>query len=155
MTQTLFADTFDTRAVLGHHLAVILRSPSRWLRPVAVQFFTGYFDGDFPRNGRKVFDNHYHMVRALVPKENLLEFRVQDGWEPLCSFLGCDIPGTAFPAGNTTAEVQEKTRQIVRRELVRAMKILPFLALGLIVAVCYGQLLISHLGLDNVARMYS
>lgn len=155
MTQTLFADTFDTRAVLGHYLAVILRSPSRWLRPVAMQFFTGYFDGNFPKNGRNLFNKHYYMVRELAPREKLLEFRVQDGWEPLCKFLGYDIPGTPFPTGNTTAEVQEKTRQIVRRELVRALKILPFLILGVILAACYGQVLICHLGVSQVIGMYS
>jgi hypothetical protein len=31
-------------------------------------------------------------VRKIVPKENLLEFNVADGWEPLCEFLGDRIP---------------------------------------------------------------
>lgn len=59
-----------------------------------------------------------------MPSENLLQFRVQDGWGPLCKFLGINAPDTEFPNGNTTEEVQEKTKQIVRREIFRAVKII-------------------------------
>lgn len=36
------------------------------------------------RNGKWVYREHYNMIRGLVPKENLLEWTVEDGWEPLC-----------------------------------------------------------------------
>ena len=45
-------------------------------------------------------------VRSTVPKEDLLEFRVQDGWAPLCEFLGVDekvVEGESFPRVNDTA----------------------------------------------------
>jgi len=45
-------------------------------------------------------------VRSTVPKEDLLEFRVQDGWAPLCEFLGVDekvVEGEGFPRVNDTA----------------------------------------------------
>lgn len=41
-------------------------------------------------------------VRATVPAEDLLEFRVQDGWDPLCEFLGVDKPDGDFPRVNDT-----------------------------------------------------
>lgn len=40
------------------------------------------------------------MVRELVPKEKLLEWNVEDGWQPLCEFLGKDIPKESFPRAN-------------------------------------------------------
>lgn len=36
---------------------------------------------------------HNAAVKALVPKEKLLIYRIGDGWEPLCKFLGKPIPG--------------------------------------------------------------
>ena len=35
-------------------------------------------------NGKWIYREHCAMVRGLVPKENLLEWSVEDGWEPLC-----------------------------------------------------------------------
>ena len=37
-------------------------------------------------------------VRETVPKEKFLEWKVQDGWEPLCRHLGVeDVPDELFP----------------------------------------------------------
>ena len=36
------------------------------------------------RNGKWIYREHDAMVRGLVPPENLLEWSVEDGWEPLC-----------------------------------------------------------------------
>ena len=36
----------------------------------------------------------------MVPKENLLVWNVKDGWEPVCRFLGKDIPKQPFPIIN-------------------------------------------------------
>lgn len=48
----------------------------------------GLFRDDVSRgvrcNGKWIYKEHYNMVRGLVPKENLLEWCVEDGWEPLC-----------------------------------------------------------------------
>lgn len=39
-------------------------------------------------NGKWVYRDHCNMVRGLVPKERLLEWAVEDGWEPLCNVSG-------------------------------------------------------------------
>lgn len=36
------------------------------------------------RNAKWVYRDHCNMVRGMVPKDNLLEWSVEDGWEPLC-----------------------------------------------------------------------
>ena len=36
------------------------------------------------RNGKWIYREHENMIRGLVPKEKLLEWSVEDGWEPLC-----------------------------------------------------------------------
>ena len=47
------------------------------------------------------------MVRKLVPKERLLEYRIEEGWGPLCEFLGEDVAmlnGEEFPKGNSAED---------------------------------------------------
>lgn len=34
----------------------------------------------------------------------LLEFRVEEGWGPLCEFLGKEVPEVKFPRGNDIKE---------------------------------------------------
>jgi hypothetical protein len=43
---------------------------------------------------------HNAAVLREVPPERLLVFKVSEGWEPLCRFLGVEIPGEAFPRVN-------------------------------------------------------
>ena len=49
---------------------------------------------------REGFVTHYQHVRSVVPPSNLLEFRSQDGWEPLCKFLDKAVPEGPYPRSN-------------------------------------------------------
>jgi len=51
-------------------------------------------------------------VRACVPKEQLLEFSVKDGWGPLCKFLGVSAPSGPFPHVNDTNTQLQHAKQI-------------------------------------------
>ncbi|KAI7371820.1 hypothetical protein KC354_g316 [Hortaea werneckii] len=46
---------------------------------------------------RRAYRHHYRDVREFVPRERLLEFRLQEGWGPLCEFLGREVPDVPFP----------------------------------------------------------
>jgi hypothetical protein len=59
----------------------------------------------------KVFEEQSAEVRRVVPAGRLLEFRVADGWEPLCAFLGRPVPDAPFPRLNDTAAFQERVAQ--------------------------------------------
>jgi hypothetical protein len=48
----------------------------------------------------RVFEQHHERVRRRVPAERLLVCRVQEGWGPLCQFLGVDVPDEPFPRVN-------------------------------------------------------
>jgi hypothetical protein len=50
---------------------------------------------------------HIAQVRELVPPARLLEFRVAEGWAPLCAFLECDIPDRPFPRINDRLTVNK------------------------------------------------
>lgn len=51
---------------------------------------------------------HNAEVRAQVPPNQLLEFAPEDGWQPLCAFLGVPVPELPYPFTNTTAEFQQR-----------------------------------------------
>jgi len=54
-----------------------------------------------------VFQRHNAEVIDCVPAERLLVYRVTDGWQPLCEFLGVAQPDSAFPLINTTQSFRE------------------------------------------------
>lgn len=49
---------------------------------------------------RRGYERHNDYVRSVVPPERLLEFRTGDGWEPLCAFLGREVPAEPYPRIN-------------------------------------------------------
>lgn len=67
---------------------------------------------------RKLFHEHYERVKKFTPPERLLEYRVQQGWEPLCKFLDIPVPEGDFP------RINDKKQFIVQH------KILWYMALG-------------------------
>jgi len=63
------------------------------------------FDGRFAdrEHAQAVFVEHLNDVQATVPGDRLLVFEVAEGWEPLCAFLGCEVPDEPFPHLNDGA----------------------------------------------------
>lgn len=59
-----------------------------------------------------VFAARNDEVRRTIPPERLLEFRVSEGWGPLCAFLGVPVPDEPFPNVNDTANFQAITRRV-------------------------------------------
>lgn len=51
------------------------------------------------------YHEHYKRVRRTVPAEYLLDYKMQQGWEPLCSFLGVPVPDVPFPHANDRAKM--------------------------------------------------
>ncbi|KAK4497712.1 hypothetical protein PRZ48_010365 [Zasmidium cellare] len=83
---------------------------------------------------------HNQHIKDIVPKENLLTYRPGDGWEPLCRFLGKDVPDTPFPkanAGNAAAVAHEwifprERFLVVGRKVVKGL-----LPIGAVVAAVW------------------
>lgn len=75
-----------------------------WPRPFRCMGFLGSNLGSgIVRNGKWICRNHCDILRGPVPKEKLLESSVQDGWKPLCQFLGKYIPNEPFPHAHDAA----------------------------------------------------
>jgi hypothetical protein len=43
-----------------------------------------------------------------VPPERLLVYESQEGWDPICAFLGVPVPATPYPKANTTEEFRSR-----------------------------------------------
>ncbi|MCO5973377.1 sulfotransferase family protein [Actinoallomurus soli] len=73
----------------------------------------GDFGGRFEdaEHAMAVFTEHNDAVRREVPAGRLLEFRVSQGWKPLCRFLGVPVPGEPFPRTNDRREFAERVAQ--------------------------------------------
>ena len=113
----------------AHPDAVILlsvRDPAGWWQSASRTIFPAlstYFAPDVPddgwtRMGRGMMEAltpgwreegpataaylaHNEHVRHTAPKDRLLEWRIEDGWAPICEALGLGVPDQPFPHVNT------------------------------------------------------
>jgi hypothetical protein len=53
------------------------------------------------------YQQHIEDVKAAVPPEKLLIFKADEGWKPLCDFLGVPIPAQPFPNVNDRAQIKK------------------------------------------------
>ena len=88
-------------------------------------------------NARETYYKHYMYVRTLVPKERLLEYELGSGWDPLCAFLGKEVPDVLFPRVNESAIMQEKVDIVIVRTALTALTNLA-LGVGGIVTLALG-----------------
>jgi hypothetical protein len=70
------------------------------------------WDGSDREGAIAAFERHNAEVQRFVPKERLLVFKAEDGWEPLCRFLGAPVPGTPYPRTNSTEDLKEQLAQL-------------------------------------------
>ena len=57
-----------------------------------------------------------------MPRERLLEYQVQEGWEPLCRFLGKEVPKEEFPRVNDSAFFVEAHGKLWAYAVIRSVK---------------------------------
>ncbi len=78
----------------------------------------------------EVFNLHNEQVRRVVPADRLLVYEVQEGWGPLCAFLGVPVPqGKPFPHLNDSVEFRSQMRRIARIVRTVAYTALAFITL--------------------------
>ena len=58
------------------------------------------------------YQQHVDEVKASVPGDRLLIYSVDQGWAPLCKFLGVPIPAGPFPNVNDRADIKKVIGQM-------------------------------------------
>ncbi|MDP6935747.1 MAG: sulfotransferase, partial [Myxococcota bacterium] len=66
---------------------------------IVEHIWDGTFEGRFGEQAEALsrYQAHQAAVVASLPEERLLVFGVEQGWEPLCSFLEVPVPDVPFP----------------------------------------------------------
>lgn len=71
---------------------------------------------------KKYYLDHNARMNKIVPKDRLLVFNPQDGWEPLCKFLGKDVPSVAYPRAGVRGGFHRSMAMIWRRAIMKAAR---------------------------------
>ena len=111
----------------------LINYEARLTRNTFFRSFDAFWRNDFRTNARAVYEEHCTSIRELVAKDNLLEYDVAQGWEPLAEFLNVSVPETEFPAGNDPQNFFSRFGAADRRR--RQESISGILKVGAIVAV--------------------
>ncbi|KAK2603199.1 hypothetical protein N8I77_009673 [Diaporthe amygdali] len=65
------------------------------------------------RGGPYILEAHHNKVRSVVPKDQLLEMDLGEGWGPLCKFLGVPVPDVPFPRANDAAAADSYATKVL------------------------------------------
>lgn len=61
----------------------------------------------------QIYNDFNEEVKKHVPDEQLLIYRITDGWEPLCKFLNVPVPDKDFPNKNKRKEFKEQISKMM------------------------------------------
>ena len=94
--------------------------------------------------GERIWIEHYNRAheeaRALVPESRRLDYRVEQGWGPLCEFLGVEVPEEEFPHANESQNFGKKIGLLKRLAIERvAKRWAPFVGLLAVGAVVWAR----------------
>ena len=78
---------------------------TRMGRGMMTTFTPGWQDEE---SAKAAYLAHNDFVRATAPRDRLLEWHPEEGWEPICSALHREVPEQPFPHTNTTARVRDQ-----------------------------------------------
>lgn len=65
---------------------------------------------DDPEHVIAVYERHIAEVQKTIPPARLLTYRIGDGWNSLCHFLGVPVPEAPFPRRNSAVEFNKSSK---------------------------------------------
>lgn len=68
-------------------------------------------------NAKDMYRAYYADIRRITPKEKLLEYKLGSGWEPLCAFLGKDVPDVPFPHSNESTALKSVFEEMGKKAM--------------------------------------
>uniref|UniRef100_A0A1I8IQZ4 Protein kinase domain-containing protein n=1 Tax=Macrostomum lignano TaxID=282301 RepID=A0A1I8IQZ4_9PLAT len=111
-----WVESMQTSILKAMHTMERFPRPLKWLLGIgqADKMIDAVFRREFGDNYNladsefmaRRFEERNDSIRRVVPSERLLEFRVSDGWAPLCQFLNLPVPDKPFPRLNDRKQVE-------------------------------------------------
>lgn len=146
MDEAIWSTTWGCRAFLILDVIGRLKGLQAGLtiRKIMLGFYEARNVTEIRQKARQRYDRHYAEVRAAAPKGRLLEYKVEEGWGPLCEFLGKPEPNIPFPHAN-------KRKDHVARVAARQNMFLKMVALGMFKRLLPGVVLAVTIGLGHWA----
>jgi len=101
------------------------------------KFFLGHncFDGMNETLCKLAYRRHIAYILQNAPKEQLLVYNLEQGWDPLCKFLNLPVPDKPFPHRNKQGSIVEEIMethpmfvQIKKEILIYGSLLLAFVA---------------------------
>ena len=71
---------------------------------------------------QRIFENHNFEIENTIPKKQLLVMEIEEGWTPICDFLGLSLPVYEFPNLNSRAYLYKKYPDVFRSDKSRDLK---------------------------------
>lgn len=84
-----------------------------------------------------MYNDHYDRLQADLKPGTYLDWTPEDGWEPLCKFLGKPVPETPFPRGNDLKAFEGRSNKIIMSYLGACIRNLLMILVAML-AVGYG-----------------
>ncbi|SMQ51131.1 unnamed protein product [Zymoseptoria tritici ST99CH_3D7] len=102
---------------------------------------------EWRRNAKPTYTEHYASIRRLLADqpERLLNFELEEGWGPLCEFLGQPAPDVKFPRVNEAAMHGEMVK-VVMTKIMRSVVGTLIRREGLLVLVIVFVMLVFWVG---------
>lgn len=127
--KTAVIDTYFDNSLITASISLFDRKLMRplhflWSRLLATEdgFLEGTTKDQVEGNALEIYRKHNSLIIAHTPPDNLLRFDLKDGWEPLCAFLGKEIPNVPFPNVNEGDAVKDIVAAFTQKSIVRAVR---------------------------------
>lgn len=114
---------------------------SYWSRLYWDECWDAWFQGSTAGNGKWVRREYHAMLKGSVASNRMLEWTVEQGWDPLCNFLQKPIPTEEFPNGNAPTELIQRVMAFTVARDARARRNL--LAVSSFVLVLVGAVILK------------
>ncbi|KAE8153680.1 P-loop containing nucleoside triphosphate hydrolase protein [Aspergillus avenaceus] len=126
---------------LFYHVLPYFNANLYWEAQYLSECVKSFYHGSWERHGKWVYEQHNATIRGMVPADRLLEWTVEDGWEPLCRFLEKEVPPDEFPSGNTVDNTHDSHDNDLLKCVVSARRNLSLCiaCVGVLVAVGLGR----------------
>jgi len=143
MTSEILAPQFAlSNAVFGHLDPLFAGKILRFYKAAYRGFFGARDRAGIEANLERRYVEYHELVRRVTwPRERLLEFRLEDGWGPLCEHLGVDVPrDVAFPWLNERGVVG---RVLWRHKVRSARNVVVNLAVGFVLVAVLWRVVVG------------
>ncbi|CAG5080483.1 Oidioi.mRNA.OKI2018_I69.PAR.g9610.t1.cds [Oikopleura dioica] len=132
---------------------LVLRDENKWATSLTKHLKARIITSYIFIKLRLKYRMHNQYVMNNCPKEKLLIWRIEEGWEPICKFLGKPVPEGPLPHENRLGGViQELANSVDYQAMVRKQTISLVLRMGIIAGVSYGwfkNLIQPHLQVEE------